>query len=193
MTASLFLQSVADRIEDMVEQVQDLSKTLTDAQLNWKPHPKRWSVGQTLDHMLIAADPYVSQIKEALGKVHRVSGDPEVLHTFFGKLIIRGAGPSGNAPVPKAMVPSARAFDRGMIDRWVALHQEIIALARQAHGIDLASVPMRSPIVKLFKMNLADVFEILAAHAERHVGQIEALCRELPKPADPPREEVPTR
>jgi hypothetical protein len=36
---------------------------------------------------------------------------------------------------------------------------------------------MRSPIVPIFKMNLADIFEILTVHGERHVGQIERLVR----------------
>lgn len=180
-----------DRIEDAVERIQAISKDLNDQQLNWKPDPKRWSIGQTFDHMLIAANPYLPEIKLALATAQRAPADPEVEHSWFGKFVIRAAGPKGNAPVPKSMVPGSGVYRHEIVDRWLARHQEIIDLARHARGIDLVTVSIRNPVVKMFKLNLADVFEILAAHAERHVGQIEALHRSLPKPADPRPDDMP--
>lgn len=166
-------------MEDQVEQVQGLSKELTDPKLNWRPDEKRWSSGQIFEHMILAAAPYADLMKHAIASARRSSADAEVFHTWFGRVIIRGAGPSGNVPVPKPLIPGSGPYKSEIIDRWIALHQELIQLAHEARGIDLSAIPMRSPFIKLFKMNLADFFEVLAGHAERHVGQIEKLHREM--------------
>jgi hypothetical protein len=181
MTSSLFLESIVERIEDQVEQIQAISKELGEHQINWKPNAKRWTMAQIFEHMLMATNMYVPEIKAALISTHRSPADPEASPSWFGRIIAKGAGPSGNAPVPKQLVPGSGLYRRDIVDRWIARHQEIIALARQARGIDLTVVPMRNPFFPIFKMNRVDFFEILAAHTERHVGQIEELDRQVPR------------
>jgi hypothetical protein len=177
VTSGALLESVSDRLEDLVERVQVLSQGLDDAAMNRKPDPKRWSIGQIFDHMIMGAEGYLPKIREALQSSRREGVEREVNHTWFGRLVIKAAGPSSNAPAPKQLVPGSGPYRREIIDRWLAQHQEILDLAKKSHGFDLTAIPMRSPIIKLFNMNLADVFEVLAGHAERHVGQIEALAR----------------
>jgi hypothetical protein len=185
MTSGAFLESIVDRMEDLVERVQVLSHDVDDRSLNLKPDSKRLSMGQIFEHMILGAQEYVANTRSALQSSTREGVEREFNHTWFGKFIIKAAGPKGSAPMPKALVPGPGPFRKEIIDRWVALHQEIIDLAKRSRGYDLSSIPMRSPIIKLFSMNLADVFEILTAHAERHVGQIEALVRESPRPKEP--------
>jgi len=138
-------------------------------------------MAQIFEHMLMAINSYIPEIKGVLVSTVRSPADPDVTHTWFGKIIIRGAGPSGKAPVPKSLVPGTGPYREDIVDRWITRHQEVIALAKQARGIDLSDVPMRNPFMPIFKMNLADFFEILAAHTERHVGQIELIYRSVPK------------
>jgi hypothetical protein len=178
VTDGALLESVISRLEDLVQRVQILSQGIGERELNAKPIPKRWSIGQTFEHMILGAQDYVANVRTALANTRREGVEREVSHTWFGRIIIRGAGPTGNAPVPKPLIPEDGPYRKDVVDRWLALHQEIIELAKKSHGYDLSGIPMRSPIIKLFKMNIADVFEILAGHAERHVSQIEALARE---------------
>lgn len=181
MTNSLFLQSIVDRLEDSIERVQALSGVFDESSLNWRPDPKHWSCAQIFQHMLVASESYVPEIEKALSGKARSAADPEVVHSWFGRIVIRAAGPSGNTPVPKKLTPRPGPYRADIVEHWVSRHQEIISLARRAQGIDVSDIPMRNPFVAFVRMNLADFFEVLTAHAERHVAQIESLARHFPK------------
>ena len=43
-----------------------LVKPLTPEQLNWKPAPEKWSVGQCLEHLAISTEVYLGPIADAL-------------------------------------------------------------------------------------------------------------------------------
>lgn len=43
-----------------------LAKTLTPAQLNWKPRPEVWSIGQCLEHLCVANEVYLPAVSSAL-------------------------------------------------------------------------------------------------------------------------------
>ena len=93
--------------------------------------------------------------------------------SFVGKMIIKGAGPDGNVPVMKVMVPSPGPYELSLVDDWVKQHEEILSLLRKANGFDPSAARISNPFIPILKMNLADAFEIIAVHGERHVGQIE--------------------
>jgi hypothetical protein len=179
MIASVFLQSVIERLDDLIARVQVVSKSMSDRDLNQKTDAKHWSAGQIFEHMLISTDAYLPEMKRLVGSTNKCGSDLEVVYSWFGRFIIKAAGPSGNAPVPKKMVPGNGPHSKAEVDRWLASHLEISNLAKQSYGLDLSGVSFKNPIVPLFKMNLGDAFEILVSHAERHVSQIENLQRSL--------------
>jgi hypothetical protein len=151
------------------------------SQLNWKPGQDLWSVGQIYDHLNIANGLYIEPLHHALefGR----SGNPEVRHSFFGKLIIASAGPTGNAPVPKKLTPRNGPFDEQVFERFAADEQRLLELLKTADDVDLTRTPFRNPIMSFVRMNLADAFEIMVSHGERHIGQVEQLIRRPDYPA----------
>lgn len=106
------------------------------------------------------------------------AGTGSVSHTRFGNLIIKACQPGASSPVPKPFLPVASKYDQAVIDRFVAVHQRMLTRIDEASGKDLIAGKVPVPLMKLFKMNLADIFEIAAAHAEYHLAQIE---QRLPK------------
>jgi hypothetical protein len=185
MIASIFLQSVIERLDDLLARIEVISKGMTDPDLNYRPDPKHWTAGQIFEHMLISTDGYLPEMKKLISSTTKSGSDLEIVHSWFGRFLIKAAGPSGNAPVPKKMVPSNGPHSHAVIERWRAAHQELANLAKQCYGLDMCSISFKNPIIPLFKMSVADGFEILVSHAERHVSQIEALYRSLPKTTDP--------
>jgi hypothetical protein len=95
-------------------------------------------------------------------------------HSFFGKLLLKAAGPRGNAPAPKALHPCAGPHGRDVLDRWAAQQERIVELHEMARGKNLAQLRFSNPFVKLFKMTGCDAFALFADHTERHVSQIES-------------------
>jgi len=50
-------------------------------------------------------------------------------------------------------------------------------LINESRGKDLNKARINNPFLKVFRMTLADVYEVSVQHAERHVGQIEASLK----------------
>nr|CAA9249800.1 hypothetical protein AVDCRST_MAG63-1860 [uncultured Armatimonadetes bacterium] len=56
---------------------------------------------------------------------------------------------------------------------WHRQQAELISLIDRAAGVDLSAASVRNPFLPVIRMNVADCLEIVTAHTERHVGQIE--------------------
>ncbi|MEZ0324707.1 MAG: DinB family protein [Fimbriimonas sp.] len=177
MICSTFLEEITSRLNDLINRGRATGGTLTDAQLNWKPGDGLWTIGQIFSHMHIPAARYVPEMELAIENAKFGREDAEVKHTVFGSMIIKASGPSGNTPAPKAMIPGPGSFGQEVVETFVADHTRVIQLAEKSQSIDLIQTKIKNPFLPLFRMNMADCFEIVTCHAERHVGQIEQLMR----------------
>jgi len=173
MQCGEFLSSIEDRLSDHLERAAAVRAKLTPDQLNWSPEPAKWSIAQIFEHLILTNTPYVPAIKNGVEAAEKRSG--EIKHTFFGKFLIKNAGPKGNAPAPKQLHPRPGPYGMDVIDKWAAQTQSLLDLAKGSKGVDLCSFRIHDPLLKMFKMNLADCFLILTEHTERHIQQIEFL------------------
>ena len=128
-----------------------------------------------LDHIVLANAPYLKAIPEAIARAP--VGDSDIRYSFFGKFIIKGAGPGGNAPVIKKLRPRDSGISLQIVDDWRNQQTRILELIESARGKDLARTSVRNPFFPIFRMNLADCFEILTVHTEGHMLQIEQRLR----------------
>jgi hypothetical protein len=181
MVCSTFLEEVAARTRDLLARSHLIQRSVTVSQLNWKPGNDLWSMGQIYDHLNISNELYFEPLHRALefGR----AGNPEVRHSFFGKLIIKSTGPSGNAPVPKKLLPRNGPFDEQVFIRFAMDEERLLELLKTADDVDLTKTRFRNPILPVIRMNLSDALEIMASHAERHIGQVEQLVRRPDYPA----------
>ncbi len=123
--------------------------------------------------MVLANRPYLQTIQGGLAGAGRCTGDPPIRHSFFGRLLIKAAGPRGNAPAPKILHPRPVPTWLEVLAEWQQQQTQLLSLLDQAAGVDLSSAPVRNPFVRVIRMNLADCLEIMTAHTERHVRQVE--------------------
>ena len=87
-----------------------LTKTLTVRQLNWKPDPGVWSVGQCLEHLCAANEMYLPALSGALtGRTLAVV--PEITPGWFGRWFIRNyiepSSSTRRVRAPKKVTPAA--------------------------------------------------------------------------------------
>ena len=63
---------------------------LTVRQINWKPGPGEWSIGQCFDHLVISNRPYEAIIREVMERRRRPTAWERVplLPRLFGTLLI---------------------------------------------------------------------------------------------------------
>lgn len=131
-----------------------------------------WSPAQIFEHLVLSNEPYLDIFDRALSAA-RDGGEAPVKQSFLGKMILKAAGPAGNAPAPKAFVPGPGPFGREVYVRWRAQQERLIAFCAAAKSKDLGSARVRNPLLKWVRMTLCDCFLIMADHTERHIRQIE--------------------
>ncbi len=143
-------------------------KGLSDAQLNFKTAPERWSVAQTLEHIASAEDFLMGMVKEkAMTAPSRPAGeDVKAIDEFVLKAI---PDRTKKATAPEPLMPTNRYgstaealahFQKGRAST-IAFLKDTTGL--RDHAID-------SPLGK--KLDPYQWVLFVAAHSERHTKQI---------------------
>lgn len=171
MTRSESLSAWMRRNEEQVSRVREATEGLSEAVLNRRPDSKTWSPAQVLEHLVISNRPYLQTIRDGLSRA--AVEDSEIRNTFFGRMIVKGAGPGGKAPVIKKLMPRDSPILLEIIQEWKAQQSQFHSLVEVASDRDISGTSVRNPFFPLIRMNLADCFDILTAHTEGHVMQIE--------------------
>lgn len=164
-------------VHSSIQKIKDAINRLTAAhkaqpELHAKGPEDHFTIAQIGEHLAITIEKYLPNALQAVSSGEACSSDDEHVPTFLGKAIYKAAGPEGNPPiVPKMFRPADRP-ENGL-ERAISGHRDLLAIAERAKGLDLNAVKVATPIGPMFQVNLGDFLLAQAAHAERHVGQIE--------------------
>ena len=155
-----------------------LVKPLTPEQLNWKPAPEKWSVGQCVEHLAISAELYLGPIADALAAPPSGSVD-EITPGWFGRWFIRNyIAPSPQtkrARAPKQIAPVLSRVEPAILERFLNGNREMRALVTRAAGYDVNRVRFKNPFIPLIRFTVGTGFEITSKHEDRHLLQAERV------------------
>lgn len=168
---------VLDGLNDADRRATALARGLSGDQLNWKPSPDRWSIGQCLDHLLVSTEVYLPTMSNALDG--RDSSPVEVItpgwlgrlfiHTFIEPATqrVRGRAPGKIRPA-KAVAPD-------ILDRFLRSNDLARAFVRRASAHDVNRIRFVNPFVPLLRFTVGTGIEVLWRHQHRHLGQAERV------------------
>ncbi len=152
---------------DLLASVQGLS----EAQLNFKPAPVRWSVAETAEHIAAAEDFLRDMIQN---KVLPAPGHAEPVNVKETDDFVVAAIPdrTRKAQAPEPLVPTKRF---GSMEKTLKHFKEARAktLALLNETKDLRAHVTDSPLGK--KLDAYQWILFIAAHSERHTKQIEEV------------------
>jgi hypothetical protein len=165
-------------IDDADARAKRLASGLTTAQLNWKPSPQEWSVGQCLDHLCVANDVYLASIARSFeGRPRAVVSD--ISPGWFGRWFIRSyiepSPVTKRGRAPRKIVP-ASAVDASILDRFLATNQTLRDHVRRASQYDVNRIRFKNPFVAGIRFTVGTGFEILVRHQRRHLLQAERIA-----------------
>lgn len=173
MTSEAFLDDVIRKFGNLRDRAENVLADLNEDQMNQAIPGFHWTLAQVCEHVLLAHGHYVAVIEEALERP-TLGGSKEVGFSFMGRQIAKYGGPDGGAPVPRSVMPNlAKRYPLEIRTELLDQTEALAALARKAVGVDLAAVRRPNPFFPLFKMTLADYFNIPERHLEHHVRQLE--------------------
>src|SRR5215813_1774027 len=90
MKDELFIQQMLQKGKAAGEKAKAEFSNITLPQLNWKPAPDSWSIGQCLDHLVVADCLYFPTFKQIAENKYKMSRWQRwsPLNSLFGKILV---------------------------------------------------------------------------------------------------------
>jgi hypothetical protein len=164
---------VIDGLHEADRHASAIARGLSAAQLNWRPSPDQWSIGQCLDHLLVSSEVYLPPMSRALDGRDPSPVD-EIRPGWLGRLFIRTyIEPAtqrrrGRAP---GKIRPAKDVAPDILDRFLRSNDLARAFVRLASAHDVNRIRFVNPFVPLVRFSVGTGIEVLWRHEHRHLRQ----------------------
>lgn len=147
---------------------------LTPEQLNWKPAPDSWSVGQCFEHIIKTNEQFYPEFEKLASGTRK--------NTFFqtyspftgmmGRFLIRAVSEdSKKAKAPSKDIVPPSNISGDVIDRFAMHIDGVNQLIYRCSGADRRKTVVSSPFLSVFTYTLDDAYTVLVEHTKRHFRQ----------------------
>lgn len=177
-----YLKELHCQIEPIKDHARQLATGLDHDQLNWKPAKGSWSVGQCLEHIVIAAELYYERMDEVIARAEKSDDSSGWRPSLMGRMLIKSVTTSRRLKRPGRFAPPAQARN-DILELFLASQDRLAGLLCDADGAGLSSNRVTSPAARWLRLNLGDCFTMLVLHAKRHLKQAARVAesRRFPK------------
>ncbi len=170
--------TLAEAIREIERVTSEVNRDFGDyspTQLNWKPAPDRWSVGECLEHLIQTNGWYFGIVEPILAGEYRkpflsrIPGYPVML----GRMLVSAVSPQEARKVKTMAVfePARSTVDADEVARFTEYQDRLVDLIRKSERLDLERTIIASPATPMIVYSLLDAWRLIAAHEVRHLGQ----------------------
>lgn len=170
-----YLKGIFEQFDTVTQNIKTSFGELNEAQLNWKSHPKEWSIGQCLDHLIVTNNQY-SKTFHAFANGTKTPNFFEKrgwLSNFWAKELIKATLPKVNKKTKTFQVfePTQSNIRNTIVTDFVKENERFKSLILDMDNLNHQTTIMSSPVSKLIVYSLKNACIILANHEERHYNQ----------------------
>lgn len=169
------LQDYRSQIEAVNLDARDLISGLNEVQFNWRPTPGHWSIAECLDHLTVTNRELIEGIKRTISdaRAKGLTGRGPFRHGWIGNMFVRSMEPPVKMKfkAPKIFRPRSRQSLEATARDFFATQDEVLRLIEESNGINLARAKVASPVTRLMKLSLGQVFGLIITHERRHLWQ----------------------
>jgi hypothetical protein len=191
LSTDVFFDELTTELLKLRVLAQQRFRPLSEQQLNRRPSPSRWSVGQCLEHLNIIGGHYLPEIRARLARAQARGTRPAatIRRGIFGpRLIASMRAPVTDKPMysPQRYAPTGNRLPRTVAEVFSRQLDELLRLVLLARQVNANAVRIPNPLFPLLQLRLPDTLEFLVVHMQRHMKQAEAVLAGMP-PAPPAR------
>ncbi|WP_133271795.1 DinB family protein [Hymenobacter radiodurans] len=184
-----FFDQLAATVQVVRGVVTQRLRHLSEDQLNRRPSPDTWSVGQCLEHLTIVGGHHLPAVVRKIKAASERSTKPaETVKSGFigGRLVQAMRTPVSQKALktPQRYAPSGSRLPRTVVEVFSRQLDEMLHLIDQARTINANRVRIPNPLIPLLQLRLTDEFAFLVAHIERHMAQVERVLQATKRPQD---------
>jgi hypothetical protein len=156
---------------------QAAAKGLSVEQINWRPSPDQWSIGQCLQHLLAFNRLYMPAILSALyGQASHPVREitPGWVSAWFMSKYVEPGPKTRRVRSPQKIRPDER-INPSVLDEFISSNQDAKSAVRRAAGYDVNRIRYRNPLVPLVRFTVGAGLELTWKHQLRHLQQAERV------------------
>jgi hypothetical protein len=173
------MEKVREELRAATERAKFLADSVEEEVWTQRPAPNRWSMAECVAHLSLTTRGYLPEIEEAIGR-GRLNGERasgrykrDLMGLFLCWAIeppVRIRTKTRDFYIPK--IRESKASTMADFFKNQSLLEDQI---KQADGLALNRLKIRSPFDRRFRYNLYSGFRILVAHQRRHLQQAEQV------------------
>lgn len=151
---------------------RSLAGAMSPAQLAWTPPEGGWSIGQVLEHLVVANGLYLQLCEALVARGTPAAAEATWKPTLIGGFLARAVAPEATRKLPAPKLfrpgPTPRA---GVLETFVGMQERLASLIDRSATLDWRRLKGPSPVTPLVRVNLGDAFQVLVNHGNRHLNQ----------------------
>jgi hypothetical protein len=184
------LISITDALDAVDQDASTLVATLDDAQFNWQPDKRQWSIAQCLDHLTRANSIYLDAMRAAAARarsadlVRQGPIQPGLLSRFF----IKSMGPQGTMKLsaPSSAVPATSDLRKEeVLPAFLRIQEDVRAFAQACADLDLNRARFVNPFARVVRFSVGTGLLVIEAHDRRHLSQAHRIREASAFPSQP--------
>lgn len=157
--------------------------SLSVEQLNWKPNPNSWSIGQNIDHLIVinnSYQPVIAAIRDKNNKLPFVSKF-NFLVNFMGQAVLKAVQPDSKKKTKTFPIwePSISDITSNIMDRFEKQQLDLKILIKSSLDLLDKGTIISSPANKNIVYKLETAFDIIIVHERRHLEQSKEILKLL--------------
>jgi hypothetical protein len=160
-----------------------IAASLTEADWGRRPAPGQWAVAECLTHLNLTSEAFLPLIREAIdtGRARHLVGVGPFRRDPVGWFVYRMTEPPVRFPVKTtdAFVPGAAEPKARVLEAFDALQARLVGSVRDADGLDLRRLRVRSPFDSRLRYSLYSCLTIIPAHQRQHLSQAGEAARAI--------------
>src|SRR5262249_39816149 len=111
----------------------NLPGDLSETQLNWKPTPDQWSIGQCIDHLLVTGRNSLLNIHQAISdaRSRNLFNEGPFRYGLIEKWFVNQMGPEARMrfKAPKAYMPTTDWLDAEIVNQILWIARRVLAMS----------------------------------------------------------------
>jgi hypothetical protein len=147
--------------------------SLTPEQINWRPAPDLWSIGQCLDHLIKSNEGFYDEFDKLAAGTRKNSlwENFSPLSSLAGNFLIKSLKKDETKvkTIPKMTPPSE--IDASIVQTFAAHQDDLIRRVRAVENADWQKTVVTSPFFGLMTYKLDAGLQAIVEHEKRHIRQ----------------------
>jgi hypothetical protein len=167
------LDRVVNDLNAVTEDVSAAFGSMSSEQLNWKPAPDSWSIGQCLDHLIRSNEEFFPELdKLAAGtRKNTLWQTWSPLSGIAGAFLVSTLRKDGQKVKTNVKMTPPSDVEPDIVARFQRHQSELMEKLRAASVANWSKVVLTSPFVKIMTYRIDKGLEAVIEHERRHIRQ----------------------